>query len=297
MSAPDGLPCAVLACPVCWQSLARVGMVFRCGSGHSFDVARDGYVNLLLPQQRHSKDPGYSQAMIAGRRDFFATGHYQRLADEIAGLIRANLPAEGTSVVIDAGCGEGYYLRRLRMALAGQAPPIRAVLCGLDISRHAVRAAAKRDPESLYAVAGTYQMPALPGRADLLLSHFSPVSADDFRRVVRPGGTVLTGGPGPGHLYSFKELIYDAPAMHEPSEPLAGQDGFELASRHQIRYKIALRGPGQVASLLAMTPYYWSAGPETQARLAAADSLDTEVDVIVHAYRRTDTGTGELRVD
>lgn len=287
----------MLACPVCGRPLTRSGGTFRCGSGHSFDIARDGYVNLLLPRQRHSRNPGYNQAMIAGRREFFATGHYQRLADEIAGLIRSALPPVGNPAVIDAGCGEGYYLRRLRLALAGPEPAARPVLCGLDISRYAVRAAARRDPEGLYAVAGTYQMPVLPGRADVLLSHFSPVSADDFRRVVRPGGTVLIGGPGSGHLYSFKELIYDTPAAHEPSEPLAGQEGFEPAGRHQIRYKIALRGPGQVASLLAMTPYYWSAGPETVGRLATVKSLDTEVDVIVHAYRRTsaDTGTGGPR--
>lgn len=302
MDDPDRPSCAVLACPVCWQPLARDGRAFRCWTGHSFDIAKEGYVNLLLPQRRHSKDPGYSQAMIAGRRDFFATGHYQRLADEIAGIIRSRLPGKTRPVVIDAGCGEGYYLRRLRLALAGTEPLAGTALCGLDISRHAVRAAARRDSDGLYAVAGTYQMPVLPGRVDVLLSHFSPVSPDDFRRVVRPGGIVLIGGPGPRHLYSFKELIYDTPAAHEQSEPLTGQDGFEPAGRYQIRYEIALRGPGQIASLLAMTPYYWSAGPQTQARLGASESLDTEVDVIVHAYRRTGTAarirrTGSVHVE
>ena len=286
MDSADGPRGPVLACPVCWQPLVRDGGVVRCGGGHSFDVAREGYVNLLLAHQRHSRDPGYSREMNAGRSEFFGTGHYERLADEIAGLVRSRLPPEGSPVVIDAGCGEGYYLRRLRLALAGRERRAGAVLCGLDISRHAIRAAARRDPEGSYAVAGSYRLPVLPGRADVLLSHFSPVSADDFRRVVRPGGMVLIGGPGHGHLYSFKELIYDMPVRHEPAEPLAGQDGFDLVGRHQIRYRIALRGAGQVASLLAMTPYYWSAGPQTQARLAATESLDTEVDVIVHAYRR-----------
>ena len=278
---------------MCRQPLIRDARAARCGSGHSFDVAREGYVNLLLPQQRHSRDPGYSQAMIAGRREFFGTGHYERLADEIAGLVRSCLPPPGTSpVVIDAGCGEGYYLRRLRHALAGPEPRAGAVRCGLDISRHAVRAAARRDPEGVYAVAGSYQMPVLAGRADVLLSHFSPVSADDFRRVVRPGGMVLVGGPGPEHLYSLKELIYDTPARHEPAEPLTSQDGFDLAGRYQIRYRIALHGHGQIASLLAMTPYYWSAGPDARARLAAAERLDTEIDVIVHAYRARPGGAG-----
>jgi 23S rRNA (guanine745-N1)-methyltransferase len=159
--------------------------------------------------------------------------------------------------------------------------------CGLDISRHAVRAAARRDPAGLYAVAGTHRMPVLPRRADVLLAQFSPVSAEDFRRVVRPGGVVLVGGPGEDHLFSLKELLYDTPAQHEPTPTLSAEPGFELITTHRIRYKLMLRGPGQVANLLTMTPFYWSAGQETRGRLADLDTLDTEADVVVHAYRRT----------
>ena len=97
------------------------------------------------------------------------------------------------------------------------------------------------------------------------------------------------GGPGEDHLYSFKELLYDAPAHFEPSESLTVDDGFEPIVAHRIQYKLELRGPGQVANLLAMTPFFWSASQDTQARLQATDSLDTEVDVVVHAYRRIGT--------
>lgn len=279
----------VFACAVCGEPLARDGQSSRCVNGHVFDIAREGYVNLLLPQHRHSKDPGYSKEMITGRRDFFDVGHYRALADGVAGVVVSYLPDSAERVVVDAGCGEGYYLRRLRARLVEQGQEASTVLCGIDISKHAIRVAAKRDPRGLYAVAGTYRMPVLPDRVDVLLTHFSPVSAADFRRVVRPGGVVLVGGPGEDHLYSFKELLYDTPAKHEPAAPtLAGESGFELTNVHRIRYKLALRGPGEVASLLMMTPYYWSVDQATQARLAELGSLDTEVDVIVHAYRRTD---------
>jgi 23S rRNA (guanine745-N1)-methyltransferase len=148
-------------------------------------------------------------------------------------------------------------------------------------------------------VAGTYRMPVLPDRIDVLLTHFSPVSAADFRRVVRPGGVVLVGGPGEDHLYSFKELLYDTPAKREPAPTLAGESGFELINVHRIRYKLALRDPGEVANLLVMTPYYWSVDQATQARLAELGSPDTEVDVIVHTYRRTDNdrSNGERPVE
>jgi len=98
---------------------------------------------------------------------------------------------------------------------------------------------------------------------------------------------LLVGGPAPGHLYSFKQLLYDAAQRHDPVDPLAGESGFELIQSHAIRYPLALRGPEQVANLLLMTPYFWSADRTTRDRLAALDHLDTEVDVVVHAYRRT----------
>jgi 23S rRNA (guanine745-N1)-methyltransferase len=275
----------VLACPVCGLPLNRAEASFACDNAHVFDVAREGYVNLLLAQHRHSRDPGYNKEMIAARRDFFDRGHYERLAGEIAAIISGYLPP-GPAVILDAGCGEGYYLRRMRHHLTGTGQAGDAVLCGLDISKHGIRVAARRDPDGLYAVAGTFRMPVLPGRIDVLLTHFSPVSAADFRRVARPGGMVLVGGPGEDHLYSFKELLYDTPARFEPSDSLTEADGFEPVTTHRIRYKLQLRGTGQVANLLAMTPFYWSASQDTQARLAAIEELDTEVDVLIHAYRR-----------
>lgn len=131
-------------------------------------------------------------------------------------------------------------------------------------------------------------MPVLTDRVDVLLTHFSPVSAEDFRRVVKPGGVVLVGGPGKGHLFSFKELLYDTPAHHEPADTFAEESGFELIDTHSIRYPLPLRGPGQVANLLLMTPFFWSVDAATRDRLARLDALDTEVDVVLHAYRRTE---------
>lgn len=199
---------------------------------------------------------------------------------------RSSGSPDAPAAVLDAGCGDGYYLRRLRRHLAGTGQVDSVMLCGLDISKHGIRVAARRDPDGLYAVAGTFRMPVLSGRIDVLLTHFSPVSAADFRRVVRPCGTVLVGGPGEDHLYRFKELLYNTPERFEPSGSLTEADGFEPVTTHRIRYKLQLRGAGQVANLLAMTPFYWSADAATQTRLAAVEELDTEVDVLIHAYRR-----------
>lgn len=276
----------VFCCPVCEEILRREDRSYRCVHGHIFDIAREGYVNLLLAQHRHSRDPGYNKEMITGRRDFFDAGHYQPLADGVADIITSYLPQRGERVVVDAGCGEGYYLRRLRHLLAESGQDAGTVLCGMDISKHGVRIAAKRDPLGRYAVAGTYRMPVITNRVDVLLTHFSPVSAADFCRVVKPGGIVLVGGPAEDHLFAFKKFLYDTPVQHEHTDTLAGQDGFEPVTVHRIRYPLRLGGPGQVANLLLMTPFYWSVGDETRAKLADLDELDTEVDVVIHAYRR-----------
>ncbi|WP_125778344.1 putative RNA methyltransferase [Antribacter gilvus] len=274
----------VFRCPACEEPLPRQGPGYRCSEGHAYDVAKEGYVNLLLAQHRSSKDPGYSKEMIAGRRDFFDAGHYEPLADGVAEVVAGYLP-EGSATVLDAGCGEGYYLRRLREHLSAQPLGRDHLLVGTDVSKHAVRVAAKRDPLGTYAVAGTFRMPILADRVDLLLTHFSPVSPADFRRVVRPGGVVLVGGPGERHLFSFKELLYDEAVTHEPGDALAGEPGFEPVGVHHVRYPLRLRGPGQVANLLQMTPYNWSVAPDLRESLTGLDSLDTEVDVLVRAYR------------
>jgi 23S rRNA (guanine745-N1)-methyltransferase len=279
-SGPD-----VLACPVCSQPLRRHQSSARCTAGHLFDVAREGYVNLLLPQHRHSRDPGYNKAMIAGRRDFFDAGHYEGLADDVARVVADHLHGD-RQVVLDAGCGEGYYLRRLREELTRQAHP-ETLLVGLDISKHGVRVAARRDGAGVYAVAGTFRMPVLAGSVDVLLTHFSPVSADDFARVLPPGGTVVVGGPGEGHLFGFKELLYDNPARHAPTDHFVGDPRFELLSSFRSRHRLSLRGADQVANLLVMTPFYWTLDERAQARLAQVEQVDTEIDVLLRSYRRT----------
>lgn len=276
----------LFCCPSCGAALQSADRAVRCERGHSFDIASEGYVNLLLAQHRRSKDPGYSREMIAGRRAFLAAGHYQLLADSIADLILQYLDQTHGQTVLDAGCGEGYYLRRLRNSITAQRPDMEPILAGLDISKHGIRAAAKADPLGLYAVASTHRMPVLPERVAVLVTHFSPVSADDFRRVVCPGGVVLVGSPGPEHLFALKELLYDVPARHESDPALTREPGFELLTTGRIRYSIDLQGPSEVSNLLLMTPYFWSASRQDQARLGEVQELETEVDVMVHAFRR-----------
>ena len=135
-------------------------------------------------------------------------------------------------------------------------------------------------------MASTHDLPLLPAIADVLIAHFSPRFGASFGRVVRTGGVVLVGSPGPRHLYELKQLVYSTPEPHEVAVPFADEsDRLTLIDTRAITYPLALRDCAAISNLLAMTPLYWSASPETQAELATLDSLDTTVDVVVHAFR------------
>jgi 23S rRNA (guanine745-N1)-methyltransferase len=271
-----------LACPVCGQSLARSARAYSCPEGHSFDLARSGYLNLLLANQRRTKDPGDDKAMMTARAAFLGQGHYRPVADALAQAVAAHPRPEA---VVDIGCGEGYYLRHLRERLGP------AVLCGLDISRHAAEAAARMDPISLYLVASAHRMPVLDASLDVVVSNFSPTYPDELARVLRPSGLVVIGLPGPRHLFALKAEIYAQPAEHEAAPPWTDRPDFALLAEQRVRYDLSLRNPRAVGDLLAMTPYFWSADRETQTRLQALEALDTEVDVVVRTYQLAAAGT------
>ena len=136
------IPFSALACPLDGDPMHRQGQTWRCAAGHSFDIARQGYTHLLPVQHKRSRDPGDSKAMVAARQRFLNAGHYQPIAEAVSRLALAERPTGDAFRCLDAGCGEGYYLRQLA---AASAPDAALSLLGLDISKWAVLSAAKQD--------------------------------------------------------------------------------------------------------------------------------------------------------
>ena len=167
-------------CPVCGAALAPQGAAWRCVQGHCFDVARQGYVNLLTVTQKHSRHPGDTREMVAARRAFLDAGWYAPIAGALADLVRRFCPE--TASVLDAGCGEGYYLSQL-----GWVPE----RWGIDISRDAVRYAAVRDRSAHWLTATAAHLPFADGGFDCVLSMFALTAGAEFFRVLRPGGIFL----------------------------------------------------------------------------------------------------------
>lgn len=282
-------PFTALACPLDGAPLQRSGASWRCADGHCFDIAAQGYVNLLPVQNKRSLDPGDSKEMVAARRRFLEAGHYQPIADAVAQAVLQAAPAARTLTCLDAGCGEGYYLRQLATA-AGNTHPL--ALLGLDISKWAVQAAAKRDgqdargnPRAAWVVGSNAGLPVLPGTLDRVLCMFGFPVYSEFARVLRRGGELLQVDAGPEHLRELREVIY--PTL-KPERPAARQapPGFEHLGTDTLRFPIHVDGAAPIADLLAMTPHLYRATAEGRARAAALTALTMTVDVRLARYQR-----------
>ncbi|MDD3353702.1 MAG: methyltransferase domain-containing protein [Zoogloea sp.] len=279
-------PFDALACPLDGNLLTCSGNSWRCPSGHTYDISAQGYTHLLPVQNKRSKDPGDSREMVAARRRYLEAGPYQVIADAVARAVLAELPIRGATC-LDAGCGEGYYLRQLANA-AGETHAL-AVL-GLDISKWAVLAAAKADRRMGWVVGSNANLPVLPVSVDRLLCMFGFPVYGEFARVLRPGGRLIQVDPGPDHLRELREIIYPIlkPARTlEPSVPA----GFALLGAESLRYGIALEAPEQIADLLVMTPHLYKASPEGRARAAGLTRLALTVEVRLSVLERLPTAT------
>jgi len=275
-------PFQALACPLDGAPLQRSGPTWRCAAGHSFDIASQGYTHLLPVQQKRSRDPGDSKEMVAARRRFLNSGAYQPIAAAVSRTVLADLAPGTTTSCLDAGCGEGYYLRQLA-ATDGASQTL--ALLGLDISKWAVLAAAKQAPEPNWLVGSNANLPVLSGTLDRILCLFGfPVYAE-FARVLKADGQLLQVDAGPDHLRQLREIIYPT-LKPERTTQAPTPEGFTVLGSETIRYPLELGSKEQIADLLAMTPHLYRASAEGRAKAAALTALSLTVDVRLTRFGR-----------
>ena len=273
---------SLFACPLCQAPLDAGPRAYTCPNGHSFDRAGAGYVHLLPPNRMHSKSPGDDRKMVAARAAFLERGYYAPLAQALGNSAVRLLSATPQPVVLDSGCGEGSSTRHLFLALcaAGLSPR----LAGVDISKFAVRRAAKRLEAGEFAVASVYRLPLPDHSADLVTNVFAPLCQEEFARVLKSGGHFLYVVPAPRHLWQMKEILYHHP--YENPDKREEYPGFRLLDVQEVEGTIHLSCQEDIMALFGMTPYAWKTPREGIARLSALDALSCETGFRIHHYQR-----------
>jgi 23S rRNA (guanine745-N1)-methyltransferase len=271
-----------LACPLDGAPLHCQGSSWCCATGHSFDIASDGYINLLPVQKKRSLDPGDHKEMVAARRRFLNADVYQPIAAAANQIVLDNLSTTESNSCLDAGCGEGYYLRQLSAAIPDEQT---LALIGLDISKWAVLSAAKQDKQPSWIVGSNANLPVQSGTLDRVLCLFGFPVYSEFARVLKPSGQLLQVDAGADHLRELREIIYPT-LKADRTEAMRVPEGFIQLSTTTVRYCVDLANTEQIADLLAMTPHLYRASAEGRQKAAALTALTITVDVRLTNFGR-----------
>ena len=263
-----------LICPICGNKLNKTAASYLCPSGHSFDIARQGYVNLLTVQQKHSLNPGDTREQVLSRRAFLEAGCYAPIADTLIETAR-ELGLSGP--ILDVGCGEGYYSAKLAKALGAE-------LTGLDISKEAVRCAAAKYKGPAWMVATAAHIPVMSGSARLLTSLFALTLPEEFARVLSKDGYYFQVLAAQDHLLGLKSIIYpELKYKEKDSTPVL--PGFTLVKTVPIRFTFTVTG-SQVQNLFSMTPHVFRIGKAGAEALRRTEALTDTASCVLNVYRK-----------
>ena len=260
-----------LICPLCATILNKEEKCYRCQNRHSFDIARQGYVNLLPVQNKRSLNPGDTYEQVLARRRFLESGFYAPISDAL------NKLSEGCSgPILDAGCGEGYYSSRL-------AAYMDAPLVGVDISKEAVRCAAASYKNAQWLCASAARLPVADHSVGLITSLFAMTDAAEFHRVLVPGGHFIRVLAAPDHLPALKSVIYEQ-VIHKEKEGMTALPGFTLEQVVPVQFSFTVEGH-QVQDLLSMTPHVYRISKAGADRLRQTEKLTDTASCILGLYK------------
>ena len=268
-----------LLCPTCRSKLSKLNNSLKCINGHCFDIASSGYINLLKPGKMNNAKAGDSKEMIRARSNFFLSNAYlpiRKKACEIVSRFKSD-------VIIDAGCGEGYYTE-------GIADNIKtAQVIGFDMSKfgceHGAKSARRGCKDNiLYSVSSIFEMPLEDNCADIIINMFAPVANEEFLRVLKTQGHLIVVSSGINHLNGLKAVLYDD--VYKNEEKFPSYEGFELLNVENLTYDTEIIGNDTIYNLFTMTPYYHRTSLQDKEKLQKIDKLSTTIEVNFAIYKK-----------
>lgn len=273
-----------LLCPNCKTPLSKSSeKSYTCINKHNFDIAKQGYLNLIPVNKKNSKEPGDNEMMIAARREFLELGFYDQPVKGIRNIISNELVFETKNIVaLDAGCGEGYYSEKVFHNL----PELSAEVYGTDISKFAVKNASSKYKSNFYFVSSVYDLPVADESTDLILSVFSPIMPEEFNRILNNKGFVIAVSPAPNHLREIAELIYDKVKPHISNVVENMTTLFKHKQTKRTSFTIDIKNADDLLALLKMTPYYWSTGKERLENITNKKELSITCDFNIDVFSK-----------
>lgn len=255
-------------CPLCKQKLFKVNNSLKCLGSHSFDFAKQGYVNLLM-SNASGKRHGDDRLMVEARSRFLNKGYYDALRQTASTILGAD------NIVLDAGCGEGYYTSLFEY---------KNNVIGIDISKDALKLASRKCQNSQFAVASISDIPIANESVDAVINIFAPDSPNEFMRVLKSDGRLIMVYPMEKHLIELKAAVYDKPYLN-PEVNLKRED-MKLISQKELKYTALLDCNEDILSLFKMTPYYYKTSREDQQKLENINKLDVSLEFIIAEYQK-----------
>jgi len=269
----------LFVCPICQSSFCEENNTLRCEKGHCFDISASGYVNLLKPGKMNNAKAGDSKEMIRARTAFLTSGVYEPIRNTVCELCSTL----GGAVIIDAGCGEGYYTEGI--AATNQ----NSCVLGFDMSKfgceHGAKSAKRNGVSNIkYSVSSIFEMPVVSECADIIVNMFAPVASDEFARVLKRGGYLIVASSGINHLDGLKSVLYED--VYKNEEKILNYDGFELCECKVLKYNTTVYGTDTIYSLFTMTPYYHRTSLEDKKKLEGVSEINTTIEVNFAIYKK-----------
>ncbi len=266
-----------LICPVCSENLTETDRSYVCVNNHCFDKAKEGYVNLLTGKHKSGSDIGDNKDMAINRREFLSKGYFDTLVNGIRELIKELAFTKPT--IADICCGEGYYGHRIKEETDCD-------MLGFDISKEMVRLASRRKNGITYFVANLSRIPLRDGSVDIAMHLFAPFHENEFSRITKKNGYIISVVAGENHLIELKSLLYDKPYKNDEAPPKTEKLIFK--EKRKLTAKVHLERNEDIMALFKMTPYYYHTRPEDKLKLQGIEGMDITTEFVMFIYEVND---------